>query len=497
MIPVLNATQIKSVDQYTIEEGATSSAALMERASEAFVECFQTIVPKTSRIMVFCGVGNNGGDGMAISRLLHDREYDVISYYIGDLQKATEDFRVNMERSSGIFPIKQIKDYDHIPFIPNDYVIIDALLGSGLSRPLEGLIEKLVNTINDSWAQIFSVDIPSGIFSDNTSDGATIIADHTISFEIPKLSLFQPELAGQVGRWHLVGIGLSKEFISLQKTNYFYTERKDIKLPKRAKNAHKGDAGRMLLISGSKGKMGATVLSAKAAMRTGAGLLFVHAPCCGLDVLQTAVPEAMVIEDEHTEVITEILPADNIRVVAIGPGIGTGSLTVKAFKGLLDKVKDPIVIDADAINILAENRELLDVLPAGSVLTPHPGEFKRLVGEWKDDFEKLELLRNLCKTYKLNVVLKGAHSAVCDYHGIVYFNPTGNPGMATAGSGDVLTGVIAALMAQGLKSFDALKTGVYLHGLAGDLAEVKKGQYSLIASDIIDFLPEAFLKLTN
>lgn len=497
MIPVLNATQIKSVDQYTIEEGATSSAALMERASEAFVECFQSIVPKTARIMVFCGVGNNGGDGMAISRLLHDREYDVISYYIGDLQKATEDFRINMERSSGIFPIKQIKDYDHIPFIPNDYVIIDALFGSGLSRPLEGLIEKLVNTINDSWAQIFSVDIPSGIFSDNTSDGVTIIADHTISFEIPKLSLFQPELAGQVGRWHLVGIGLSKEFISLQKTNYFYTERKDIKLPKRAKNAHKGDAGRMLLISGSKGKMGATVLSAKAAMRTGAGLLFVHAPCCGLDVLQTAVPEAMVIEDEHTEVITEILPADNIRVVAIGPGIGTGSLTVKAFKGLLDKVKDPIVIDADAINIVAENRELLDVLPAGSVLTPHPGEFKRLVGEWKDDFEKLELLRNLCKTYKLNVVLKGAHSAVCDYHGIVYFNPTGNPGMATAGSGDVLTGVIAALMAQGLKSFDALKTGVYLHGLAGDLAEVEKGQYSLIASDIIDFLPKAFLKLTN
>ena len=495
MIPVLNANQIKSVDQYTIETGSTSSAALMEQASEAFVECFQSIVPKSTRIMVFCGVGNNGGDGMAISRLLHDRGYDVLGYYIGDLQKATEDFIINMDRSSGSFPVRQINNEDKIPFIPNDNVVIDALFGSGLSRPIEGLIEKLVHTINDSWAQIFSVDIPSGIFSDNTSDGATITADHTISFEIPKLSLFQPSLANQVGRWHLVGIGLSKEFISLQKTNFFFTEAKDIRLPKRSKSAHKGDAGRMLLISGSKGKMGATVLSARAAMRAGCGLLFVHSPCCGLDVLQTAIPEAMVIEDEHTEVITEVLPADNIRVIAVGPGIGTGSLTVKAFKSLLEKASRPMVIDADAINILAENRELLDILPPESVLTPHPGEFERLVGSWSDDFEKLELLRNLCKNHKLNVVLKGAHSAVCDYHGIVYFNPTGNPGMATAGSGDVLTGIISGLMAQGMKPFEALKTGVYLHGLAGDLAENDKGQYSLIASDIIDYLPQAFKSL--
>ncbi|WP_421875593.1 NAD(P)H-hydrate dehydratase [Marinoscillum sp.] len=493
MIPVLNADQIKSVDKYTIETGATSSAALMERASEAFVECFLSIAPKSTKIMVFCGVGNNGGDGMAICRLLHERGYNIQGYYIGDLQKASEDFIVNMDRSSGLFPVKQINKEEKIPFIPNDTVVIDALFGSGLNRPLEGLFAKLVETINDSWAQIFSVDIPSGIYSNNTTEGVTITADHTISFEIPKLSLFQPSLANQIGRWHLVGIGLNKEFISLQKTNYFYTEPKDIRLPKRAKNAHKGDAGRMLLISGSKGKMGATILSAKAAMRTGCGLLFVHAPCCGLDVLQTAVPEAMVIVDEHTEVITEVVPSDNIRVVAIGPGIGTGSLTVKAFKELLQKVTRPMVIDADAINILSENTELIETLPPESVLTPHPGEFERLVGSWKDDFEKLELLRKFCIKHKVNMVLKGAHSVVCDYHGIAYFNPTGNPGMATAGSGDVLTGIVSALMAQGMMPFEALKTGVYLHGAAGDLAEKEKGQYSLIASDIVDFLPKAFL----
>lgn len=498
MIPVLNANQIKSVDKYTIETGLTSSAALMERASEAFVERFQAIAPiKSSRVMVFCGVGNNGGDGMAISRLLHERGYTIQGYYIGDLQSATEDFIVNMDRSSGVFPVNAINSEDRIPFIPNDCVVIDALFGSGLSRPLDGLIEKLVRTINQSWAQIFSVDIPSGIFSNNTSEGISVIADHTISFEIPKLSLFQPSLAGQIGKWHLVNIGLNKEYIALQKTSFFYTEAKDIRLPKRAKNAHKGDAGRLLLISGSKGKMGATVLSAKAAMRSGCGLLYVHAPCCGLEVLQTAVPEAMIEVDEHTEVITEINPAENIDVVAIGPGIGTGSQTVKAFRTLLDKIDKPMVIDADAINMLAENRELLDVLPPETVLTPHPGEFARLVGTWKDDFEKLELLRNLCIKYKLNIVLKGAFSVVCDYHGIAYFNPTGNPGMATAGSGDVLTGVVASLIAQGMKPFKALRTGVYLHGLAGDLAEIDKGQYSLIASDLVEYLPRAFQATTS
>ncbi len=497
MIPVLNATQIKSVDRYTIEAGETSSAALMERASEAFVECFQRIVPKPSKIMVFCGVGNNGGDGMAISRLLHDRGYEVSGFYTGDLQKASEDFIINMDRSSGVFSVKQISNPDKIPYIANDCVVIDALIGSGLTRPLEGLMEKLVMAINDSWAQIFSVDLPSGVFSDNTSYGTSIVAGHTISFEIPKLSLFQPSLSGQIGKWHLVGIGLNKRYLSVQKTNYFYTEPKDIRLPKRTRSAHKGDAGRVLLVSGSKGKMGATVLSAKAAFRAGCGLLFVHAPCCGLDVLQTTVPEAVVLVDEHTEILTEVVPEENIKVVAIGPGIGVGSLTVKALKELLKKVTRPMVIDADGINILAENKELLEMLPMESVLTPHPGEFERLVGPWKDDFEKLELLRNLCKKYKLNVVLKGANSAVCDRRGIVFFNPTGNPGMATAGSGDVLTGVIAGLMAQGLVPKEALKTGVYLHGFAGDLAVKDMGQYSLIASDIIDYLPKAFLASTS
>ncbi len=258
---------------------------------------------------------------------------------------------------------------------------------------------------------------------------------------------------------------------------------------------HKGSAGRLLLIAGSKGKMGAATLSARAAMRSGCGLLYIHTPCCGLNILQVNVPEAMVIEDEHTEVITEVVPADNLDVLAMGPGIGTNSLTQKALADLILHTSEPMVLDADALNILALNPELLNALPPESILTPHPGEFARLVGAWRSDFEKLEKLRWLAKTYQVNVVLKGAYSAVCSSCGYLYFNSTGNPGMATAGSGDVLTGIVAALLAQGLAPFDALRAGVYLHGQAGDEAAIKVGEISLMASDLIEYLPIAFKKL--
>ncbi|MEQ8580150.1 MAG: NAD(P)H-hydrate dehydratase [Marinoscillum sp.] len=496
MIPILSAQQIRDADQYTIDHEPITSINLMERASRAFVRKFSTLVPGGGRVMVFCGTGNNGGDGLVIARVLIQQAHDVSVFFVGHLDKATEDFKVNFERLSVLSEISQIASEDQIPNIPENAVVIDGLFGSGLSRPVKGLYASVIERINQSGAAVYAIDISSGLYPDQPlTDGAVIQAACTISFQTPKLIFFLPEMRKYVGTWHVVDIGLDDAFIQGSDTNVFFTQPNDVVLPLRSTFDHKGSAGRLLLIAGSKGKMGAATLSARAALRSGCGLLYVHTPCCGLNILQVNVPEAMVIEDEHTEVITEVVPADNVDVLAMGPGIGTNSLTQKALADLILHAKEPMVLDADALNILAQNPELLSALPPESILTPHPGEFARLVGAWRSDFEKLEKLRWLATTYQLNVVLKGAYSAVCNSRGSIYFNPTGNPGMATAGSGDVLTGIVAALLAQGLAPFEALRSGVYLHGQAGDEAAIKVGEVSLMASDLIEHLPAAFKKL--
>ena len=468
----------------------------MERASRAFVRKFSTLVPGGSRIMIFCGTGNNGGDGLVIARVLIQQAHDVSIFVVGSVERATEDFKVNFERLSVLTGIHQVANEDQIPSIPDNAVVIDGLFGSGLSRPVSGLFANVIDQINKSGAEVYAIDISSGLYPDQPlGEGAVVEATHTISFQTPKLIFFLPEMRKYVGQWYVVDIGLDEPFIQSCEADAFFTQARDIVLPSRSTFDHKGSAGRLLLIAGSKGKMGAATLSARAAMRSGCGLLYIHTPCCGLNILQVNVPEAMVIEDEHTEVITEVVPADNVDVLAMGPGIGTNSLTQKALADLILHASEPMVLDADALNILALNPELLNALPPESILTPHPGEFARLVGAWRSDFEKLEKLRWLAKTYQLNVVLKGAYSAVCSSRGYLYFNPTGNPGMATAGSGDVLTGIVAALLAQGMAPFDALRAGVYLHGQAGDEAAINVGEISLMASDLIEYLPAAFKKL--
>ncbi|MEQ9304875.1 MAG: NAD(P)H-hydrate dehydratase, partial [Marinoscillum sp.] len=451
MIPILNASQIREADAYTIEHEQISSVGLMERASRTFVSKFNTLVSGVKDVTIICGTGNNGGDGLVIARVLTQQAHRVSVFIVGSLDKATADFRINYDRLKSIVVPVQINDTKEIPDLQNTSIVIDGLFGSGLSRPVEGLFGSVIEAINQSPAVVFAIDMPSGLFADKPyTRGSVVRATHTISFQTPKLVFFLPGYQQYVGEWHVVDIQLNEDFIHNQVSEYYLLEKDDILMPTRNKFDHKGVSGRLLLVAGSKGKMGAAVLSARAAIRAGCGLLFVHTPCCGLNVLQVSVPEAMVIEDEHTEVVTEILPDDKIDVIAAGPGIGTGSLTQKALSALILKASKPLVLDADAINILAENNELIEALPTESVLTPHPGEFERLVGKWRDDFEKLELLKRFCVKYRLNVVLKGAYSAICNAEGKVYFNPTGNPGMATGGSGDVLTGIVGSLMAQKL-----------------------------------------------
>ncbi|WP_258103930.1 NAD(P)H-hydrate dehydratase [Marinoscillum sp. MHG1-6] len=500
MIPILQTEQIRAADAYTIQNEPIPSIQLMERASHAFVDRFLKIVDRGRRMVIFCGVGNNGGDGLAIGRILSEQGWSVSIFIIGDVTKASQDFVINHERYPAQESMNFIQTVRHFPLLDNREIVIDALFGSGLSRPPKGLFEDLIHHINGAGARVISVDIASGLFADQPAGHEAIIRPWaTISFQTPKLVFFQPDYQDYVGDWFIEDIGLHQGFINSQDTAFFYNQKSDFAalLKPRKKFMHKGDAGRLLIVAGKYGSMGAALLCGRAAMRSGAGLLMMHVPKSGVRILQVGLPEAMVEADIHQNCISEVTTDFDFDVMGIGPGIGQGEITRKALEELLTRTKNPVVLDADALNIIGANPELLAKVPEGSILTPHPGEFRRLVGGWSDDFEKLKLLQEFCKIHHLHVVLKGANSAVCDAEGRTYFNPSGNPGMATAGSGDVLTGIISGLLAQNYEPFQALSLGVYLHGLAGDLAADTLGVNSLMASDLIEWLPEAIITLTS
>lgn len=451
MIPLYSAKKTQDWDAYTIANEPISSEKLMGRASNAFVQWFVLKFSVSEKIAIICGKGNNGGDGRIIGQLLKDKSYNIT-----------------------IFSSEE-------PFDLNSYtVIIDAIFGTGLSRPASS---EAIKKINASHAVKVSVDVPSGLRIDAHSEGDIVKADFTVTFQTPKLAFMFPENAEHVGEWHVVDIGLKNDFEAT--TSEFYIDKISIK--KRKKFSHKGDYGRALLIAGSLGKMGACVLSARAALRSGAGLLTVHVPKCGYSIIQTSVPEAMATVDVNEDHFSDAGDASNYDVIGIGPGLGVTSQTVSGLRKVLQQHKH-MVIDADALNILAGSRELMHLVPAGSILTPHPGEFKRLVGEWKNDFERLDLQRNFAAQTKSTVILKGAHTSIADPNGNVYFNSTGNPGMAKGGSGDVLTGVLTGLLSQDYTATEAAIIGVFAHGLAGDFAASKMGENSMLAGDIVDFL---------
>ncbi|MBX2840457.1 MAG: NAD(P)H-hydrate dehydratase [Flammeovirgaceae bacterium] len=495
---ILNADQIRALDQYTIKNEPIPSIDLMERASNAFVNWFIKNYDPSNKILIFCGIGNNGGDGLAIGRILINIGYTVDFYIVRFSDNSSKDFRINETKLKKISELREIKDEKAIPKISSDLLIIDAIFGSGLSRPITGFTAKLVRLINKLGNTTISIDIPSGLYCDTNNEDKNIIeADYTITFQLPKLSFLLPQNEKFVGNWIVVDIALSEKFINKVKTPYLFIEKNDIKkfIIKRNKFSHKGSFGHALLIAGSYGKIGAGILGGKAALRTGSGLVSLHIPKCGYEIAQISAPEIMCQLDKDTSQISEIPGVEKFNSIGIGPGIGQEKKTLKALTSLIEKAKKPIVFDADAINLIGANKKLLKKIPVNSIFTPHPKEFERLVGQSKNNYHRIKLMISFCQKYKFFLVLKGAHTAIGTPQGKVFFNSTGNPGMATAGSGDVLTGIILSLLGQGYSAKKAAVLGVYLHGFAGDLGSLQEFGPSLIASDIIKNIGNAYKKI--
>ncbi len=489
MKKILTASQTREADAFTIKNEPITSIDLMERASQVFVDEFQKLRIDAGNVQVVCGVGNNGGDGLAISRLLMDKGINVEVILLKFSNNLSEDCQINLDRITDKVSVIKPSQYE----TGDTHLIIDAIFGSGLNRPVEGDLCEVIEKINTSFAQVVSVDIPSGLFTDESgSEGAIIRADHTITFQCPKLSFLLPESGMYAGQFHVVDIGLNKTFIESAETGLFYQSDNVYRyLHQRGKFQHKGDFGRVYVIAGSLGKVGAAYLCASAVLRSGAGLLTVHVPKCGMTPLQSSLPEAMLSLDTHEEIITSIPFDPQTDVYCLGPGIGINNQTVKGFRDFLEKRPKRLVIDADGLNIISRNKELFDLLPEQTVITPHVGEFHRLFGKCNDGKERIRVAQNIAEKRNLIIVLKGAHTSIVLPNRKVVFNCTGNPGMATAGSGDVLVGIIAGFIAQGLSSANAAELGVYIHGKAGDLARDYLGEWSLMASDLLVHLPKA------
>jgi ADP-dependent NAD(P)H-hydrate dehydratase / NAD(P)H-hydrate epimerase len=485
---ILGTAQIQEADRQTIINEPVSSIDLMERAATKFTEAFCNDYQSTSWVKhIFCGSGNNGGDGLAIARMLCQHGHCVKTYLLPGSPGA--DYSTNLDRLKSLKTVEiiELNETTLLPVLQETDVVIDAIFGSGLSRPLKGLFEKVVLYLNGAPAIKIAVDVPSGLSADKPSATVVFEADRVYTFQTPKLAFLLPENSPFVKRFRVLDIKLDPDFLASAATPFHFLEKKDIQtiFRPREKFGHKGSYGHALLIAGSINKMGAAVLSAKAALRSGLGLLTVQVPEQGFHIIQTALPEAMCIA--HTDTDFSLY-----RAIGIGPGIGTSADAHDVLRHTLQHFQSPVVLDADALNILANDPGLWQNIPKGSILTPHPGEFRRLVGEWQDDFERLDLQRNLAIQYQVVVVLKGAHTGIALPDGHVYFNSTGNSGMATAGSGDVLTGILTGLLAQGYPSYQAALMGVYLHGLAGNLCLDEQTKESMIASDIIQQLGKAF-----
>jgi NAD(P)H-hydrate epimerase len=500
---LFSAEQIRLWDQYTIQHEPISSINLMERAAGRCVEWLERNIYNIKPLHIFCGKGNNGGDGLAIARMLSDRKIAVTVHILEFGHKGTDDFQTNLARLHQ-YPdvtIRFIQTKENFPELNADDIIVDALLGSGLNRGLEGVTAKLVTHINESGCYVVSIDMPSGLFTDRSSKGQVVVkADHTLSFQNYKLSFLMAENGSLIGEVHVLDIGLDPDFLQSLFTKFELTDDSMIQAIYRPRNrfSHKGNFGHALIIAGSYGKIGAAILAGKACLRSGVGLLTTHIPKCGYDIMQTALPEAMVMTDFNSSFITKI--EDDIskyKAIGIGPGIGTASETKKMLRDVFENVEVPVVLDADALNIIAAQKDLFPLIPPGSVLTPHPKEFERLFGETGDDFDRVELALTKAKELNCVILLKGHHTLIATPGGKAFFNATGNAGMATAGSGDILTGIITGLLAQDYSPGDASIFGANIHGLAGDLAATNLSKEAMLAGDIIDHLPAAFRQLST
>ena len=501
---IFTTKQIAGIDRYTIENEPIADIDLMERASMQMVNWLIKHISNEKKLMVFAGPGNNGGDALAIARMMAEHDYSVEVYLLdfGKGLKGSPGINWNRLEKQKKVQLNKILSEDAIPELTEEEVVIDGLFGSGLSRPLEGLPATIVQKINDSNATVVAVDIPSGLMGEDNSGNNPeniIHADYTLTLQFPKISFFFAENEKYIGHWEVLPIGLHPEAIKNTASDFSVISESEIArlLPARPRFSHKGTFGHALLIAGSYGKMGAAVLASRGCLRAGVGLLTTHIPRLGYQIIQTAVPEAMASIDASDLIFTEYPNPDKFTAIGVGPGLDTKQNTRRALFELLECATKPLVMDADALNILSMHKDWMDEIPSNSILTPHPGEFRRLTGDAENSYQRLMLQKKFAARHKVVVVLKGAFTSIATPDAKVCFNTTGNPGMATAGSGDALTGVITGLLAQGLEPGAAARAGVYIHGLAADIAVESSSQEALIAGDLIENLGKAFKELKS
>lgn len=488
---ILSVEKIREADSFTVENEPIDSVDLMERAASKVYEWFmKRCKTKEVSVKIFCGIGNNGGDGLALARMLYATDIMPQVFVVRYSDRMSRDCEINFTRlkEETEVPMYDIYSEEDIPAVDDRDIVIDAIFGSGLNRAVDGFVAELIKYLNQSAAIKIAIDIPSGLFAHGVQQSSSILkVDYTLSFQFPKLAFMFPENDMYVGKWEVLDINLHRNFIDNVETLNFYTT-EDMAMPilrKRPKFSHKGTYGHALLVAGSYSKTGAALLAAEACLRTGVGLLTTHVPQDASLPMQVYLPEAMMDIDKSQYCCTEMNDMLPYTAIGVGPGIGRNEATVTLLKKIIQEATQPLVLDADALNIIADNPTWLSFLPDNTILTPHPKEFERLFGSMSNSYERLEVQRQMSVTHNIIIVQKGAHTAITFPNGTCFFNSTGNPGMATAGSGDVLTGMILSLLAQRYSPEEAALLGVYIHGKAGDIAAAEIGENSMIARDII------------
>lgn len=497
MIKLFKSEQVKEIDAKTMDYEPITSPDLMERASQNMTNWILSHFSNKFPFVFLIGPGNNGGDGLVIARLLAEKSYNVTVLMIRFTPNISSDCSLNLSRfQKTIGQVKDVTSIENMPILTQNHIVIDAIFGAGLSRQVEGLPADIIDLVNKSQAQVVSVDAPSGLFGEDNgqNQGAILKANWTLALQFPNISFLLPENEVYVGNIQRIDIGLHPKAIAECASDYFLLEKGDIqsRIKKRARFSHKGTYGHALLVAGAYGKMGAAILAAKACLRTGVGLLTTHIPKSAYQIMQTAVPEAMLSIDQSELIFSKLNDIQSYNAIAIGPGLGMKANTMSALLEFLETNNLPLVLDADALNILSKNTSYLQKLPENTIITPHAKEFKRLFGEYKTDFESLEMQIEAAKKYKIIIIFKGAFSRIAMPDGRVCFNSTGNPGMATGGSGDVLTGMILSLLAQNYSPEDAALVAVWMHGKAGDMFADAFGEQALIASDLVDNLKNVY-----
>ena len=498
---ILTAQQMRAWDHFTMQHEPVTSIELMERAAH---QCAQWILGhmKQRHFIICCGMGNNGGDGLAIARMLFQEGRQVTVYIAQSRDRGTDEFNHNGTRLQHLaVPIHFAGAEEQLPLFDPEAVVVDALLGTGLSGNPAGILAAMIRHINASGCTVVAIDLPSGMLADASSVKNEVVrATVTLTFQCYKLALLVAENAGNFGKVQVLDIGLHAGYLQDLEREYKFTGLPLVKKIFRPRNdfSHKGHFGHAMLLGGSYGKIGAMVLAASACIRSGAGLVTVYVPHCGYSILQTSVPEAMTITDQDEKMI--IQPPSELptaHAVGMGPGMGTEEATQKVVSFIIRRYKKCMVVDADALNCISLQPELIAQLNRNTLLTPHPKEFERLFGACENDFERMQKARNAARKNSIVIILKGHRTLVALPDGSAWFNSTGNSGMAKGGSGDALTGILTALVAQGYPPDEAALLGVYLHGLAGDRAAAQYSREAMTASDLISCLSQVFLELNS